>query len=196
MATWVPPAKQDLKWKIWHQKFYVSVPNIATRSPDHIRAFGTPYSGDSQRDRNSAHERLETYMSIKEMVILHHQGVKVGLCRQADVKLINDLVMEYLSAWKRFIETSMIHNPDAPYEDLIAMEAFLHSVVPHADRYKNEAVLDESWLSKRISNIGGRKVTLKFDAPDAAAPLQQGEAPPQPKETAAERLFSNRKRWS
>lgn len=196
MATWVPPEKQDLKWKIWHDKFYVSVPNNATRSADHIRAFGTPTSGDSQRDRASANEKLETYKSIRDMVILHHQGVTVGLLRQKDAKIINDIVVEYLSSWKRFIETSMIHNPDAPYEDLVAMEAFLHAVVPHADRFKNETVLDESWLSKRISNIGGRKVTLKFDAPEAAAPLAQGEAPPQPKETAAERLFSNRKRWT
>lgn len=197
MATWVPESERTLKWKIWNQKFYVSVPNNATRSADHIRAFGTPTSGDPLRDRHAANERLETYKSIADMVILHHQGVTVALMRGSDSKIINDLVMEYLSQWKAFIETSMIHNPDAPYEDLVAMEAFLHAILPHAERYKNSKVMEESWLSKRISSIGSRKVTLKFEPPEqsAAEPLQQGEAPPQPKETAAERLFSNRKRW-
>lgn len=196
MSTWVPESERDLKWKIWHQKFYVSVSNIQTRSADHIRAFGTPFSGDAIRDRAAANERLETYKSIADMVKLHHEGVGVALLRRSDAKIIFDLVMEYLSAWKRFIDTSMIHNPDAPYDDLAAMETFVNAVLPFAEEFRRPAELEESWLSKRISTIGGRTLQLKCDPPPASEPLQQGETPSQPKQTAAEKLFSNRsKRW-
>lgn len=200
MATWVPESQRTLKWTIWHKPFYASVPNIQTRSPDHIRAFGTPTSGDKARDRAAAEERLETTLTIRDMVVYHSQGIVVGLLRRADTKIVYDILMEYLNTWKSYITSSLLTRVEAPYDDLVAMERFLASALfPHAVKYKEKNVVAESWLSKRIGELGNQGITLKFDAPPTAIgsdPLLPGEAPIQPAETAAARLFSNRRnRW-
>lgn len=199
MATWVPESERTLKWKIWNEKFYVSVPNLETRSSDHIRAYGTPTSGDAQRDRIAAKERLETMLSIRQMVLYHHQGILVALKRRRDSKTIYDMLMEYLGQWKAHIASSLLTKVDAPYEDLIAMERFLASAVfPHAAEFRpTTPTVSESWLSKQVGSLNqGIKLNIEPPPQSSAEPLQPGEAPPQPKETAVERLFSNRgKRW-
>lgn len=200
MATWVPESERTLKWTIWNKRFYASVPNIQTRSPDHIRAFGTPTSGDKARDKASADERLETTITIRDMVVYHSQGIVVGLLKRDDTKIVYDILMEYLNTWKTYITSSLLTRVEAPYDDLVLMERFLASAVfPHAVQFKQKSnVVSESWLSKRIGEIGNQGLTLKFEPPPTygSEPLLPGEAPIQPAETAAARLFSSRgKRW-
>jgi hypothetical protein len=195
MATWVPEEKQDLKWKIWNQKFLAQVPNIQTRSKDHIKLFGSPTCGDSFKDRQTANELLDTYLSIAQMVIYHHEGVSVRLLKIRDAKTIYEMVCEYLSQWKRFLETTLVHNPIAPYDDLIAMNAFVQVIYPHAVDQLSTANV-ESWLSKRITTLGSRTLTLRGDPPPTGVVYQDdSQGPVQPRATVAEKMFSNRKRW-
>lgn len=196
MGTYVPESQQDTKWKIWNLKYRVRVPNNATRSADHIRLFGTPDSGDSRRDFSAANELLDTYISIAQMVSYHHEGILVRLVKASDARPIYELVVEYLSQWKAYIGNSLVHRPDAPYDDLIAMNNFIQVIYPHAEPQLSTA-MEESWLSKRVTSLS-RGLTIKGDPPpelyqqDAVA-MDQPQA--QPKVHVAEKMFSNRKRW-
>lgn len=196
MATWVPPEKQDLKWKIWNLKFHVRVPNLATRSRDHIKAFGTPTSGDPVHDRSAAAELLDTYLSIDKMVQYHHQGVLISLMKGSDALVIYELVVEYLSAWKHFLTTTMLQNPDVPYEDLVAMNNFIQVLYPHAEPQLTTAQ-SESYLSKTINRLG-KGLTFRTPTP-VELTIDSGytttEAPKQPTASVAEKMFSNRKRF-
>ena len=196
MATWVPPEQQDLKWKIWNLKFHVKVPNLPTRSRDHIKAFGTPTSGDPVQDRAAANELLDTYLSIDKMVLYHHQGVLVSLCKVTDALVIYELVVEYLSAWKHFLTTTMLQNPEVPYEDLVAMNNFIQVIYPHAQPQLTTAE-SESYLSKTINRLG-KGLTFRTPTP-VELTIDHGyastAAPKQPDATVAEKMFSNRRRF-
>lgn len=151
MSTWIPESQRTPKWDIFNRKFYCTVPYMATRSADHIRMFGTPSCGIKELDHGMVNERIETFLTIDQMVEHFRNGTVVGVKKIEDTKTIYDCITTYLNAWKRQLEHGL-NNRDAPIDDLILLDQFANAVYAHAKYFFTEDVVD-SLLMKQMGTI-------------------------------------------
>jgi len=130
-TNWVPEGKRTPDWYIFNPKFRATVPYIHSMSADYVKQFGTPTSGDRADDRAMLNERIDTMMTIDEMVEYYRKGVVVGVKLRDDVIKIYQHVTNYLVHWNRIL-TTQINILDAPFEDLELMNQFADAVYDHA----------------------------------------------------------------
>lgn len=146
---YIPPHERDNRYPIWHVLYLCRIPNIQTMSPDYIRHFGMPSSGDAAIDRQVTNELKSTMLTIAQMVQYHMQGVQIALVQYSDAKVIYEAISDYLVAWKRELETALTTR-HAPLEDLIEMDKFANAVYEHAKwQFNGEYV--ESLLARRMT---------------------------------------------
>jgi hypothetical protein len=131
MATWVPKSQQTVQWKIWNEKFLCRIKNIDTMSTDYISMMGMPSSGDPEEDKRTANELVLRMFTINEMVDYFKKGVTIGVVNSSDTKAIYDLITEYLSVWRNYLEESM-NIGNVPVDDLVLMDSFAVAVYAHA----------------------------------------------------------------
>lgn len=149
--TWLPENQRDTSWYIFNQKFRCSVPYIDMRSADHIRLFGTPTSGVKEIDLEASRERVETYLSINQMVEYYRRGALVGVKRVADTKVIYERIMDHLNAWKNQLQYGL-NNADAPIDDLLLLDQFANAVYAHAKHHFKEEITD-SLILRQFANV-------------------------------------------
>lgn len=130
-STWVPENQRTPGWAIFNFKFLASVPYIHSLSSDYIKHFGTPASGDKANDRAMLNERIDTMLTINDMVEYYRKGVIIGIKVRADVIKVYELITDYLVYWDRIIRTN-INIMDAPFDDLELMNKFADAVYDHA----------------------------------------------------------------
>lgn len=149
--TWVPESERGTDWYIFNQKFRCSVPHIAMRSTDHVKHFGMPSCGIKEIDSETARERIDTYLSISQMVEYFSKGTIVGVKKVTDTKVIYERIVDHLNAWKEQLRHGL-NNGEAPIDDLIQLDQFANAVYAHAQyHFTNEIV--ESILMRRMDEI-------------------------------------------
>lgn len=149
--TWLPESERDTSWYIFNQKFRCSVPHIAMRSSEHIKHFGMPSCGIKEIDTETARERIDTYLSINQMVEYFKKGTIVGVKKISDTKLIYERIVDHLNAWKKQLREGL-NNGEAPIDDLMELDQFANAVYAHAQfQFTNEIV--ESLLMRRMDEI-------------------------------------------
>lgn len=151
MAGWVPEKDRDSSWYIFNQKFRCSVPHIDMRSSEHIKMFGMPSCGIKEIDRETASERIDTYLSINQMVEYFKRGALVGVRKVADTKIIYERITDHLNAWKLQLQNGL-NNGDAPIDDLMLLDQFANAVYAHA-KYQFTAEIIDSILLRQIGGI-------------------------------------------
>jgi len=150
-ATWTPPSNQDSSYFIFKKLFMCRVKNIESMTIDYIRIFGSPASGDSRNDLETANELVIRMLSINQMAEYFKQGVTVHVVNYVDTKEIYDRISDHLNAWKTRLSTSF-HVRDAPIEDLLLLDKFASVVYQHAVTILDPSYVD-SILSRQISNV-------------------------------------------
>ena len=151
MSKWVPENQRDTSYYIFNEKYRCTVPYIDMRSSDHIKMFGMPSTGIKEIDREAASERIDTYLSINQMIEYFKRGALVGVRKVSDTKAIYERITDHLNAWKLQLKNGL-NNGDAPIDDLILMDKFANSVYAHA-KYQFTSEIIESLLLRQMNNI-------------------------------------------
>ena len=151
MAKWIPEKDRDTSWYIFNQKFRCTVPHIDMRSADHVRMFGMPSSGIREIDKETAHERIETYLTIGQMAEFFKRGALVGVRKIEDTKIIYERISDHLNAWKLQLQNGL-NNGEAPIDDLKLLDQFANAVYAHAQFQFTTEIVD-SILMRQISGI-------------------------------------------
>lgn len=131
-------------------KFMCAIPELQSRSVNHIKVFGTPTTGDKQIDAQLAKQWLTTFLSIQEMVNYHKEGVSIRIRAKSDVALMYDYISKYLQAWKTFLNEGL-NIGEAPIDELIAMDRFANEVYEHA-KYQFTRQIADSIIAKNLTS--------------------------------------------
>jgi hypothetical protein len=135
---------------IFEKLWWCRVPFNASRSVEHIKHFGTPQSGDLDRDRATANELVDRMLTIERMVEYTKTGVHVYVKNRNDCKEIYEAISLHLQGWKKHLESSL-NTGDAPLQDLVDLDQFANLVYSHA-KYQFTNQWMEDVLQRHISS--------------------------------------------
>lgn len=128
---WIPEKDRGTDYYIFNRLFMCRVKYIETFSPDYLRLYGHPASGDDVFDQETANEQVIRMLSIDQMVEYFRLGVGVQVVERKDTREIYERITDHLNAWKHRLTTSF-HIRDAPVDDLLLLDKFASVVYPHA----------------------------------------------------------------
>lgn len=130
--------------------FTVRVPDLQTRSEQHIKMFGVHSTGDRAQDMVMANQLITVMLSIAKMVEYHKQGVNIRVVKREDVLTIYDYITRHLQAWKDRLNQGL-NIGDAPIDDLISLDQFAN-VVHESAKYQFTREIADSILAKHLSS--------------------------------------------
>jgi len=197
----LPPI--DTSKNLWELKFLCKVPELQTRSVEHIKFFGTPTTGDSAIDKEMANQWITTFKCIDDMVELYKQDIPIKIVNPPDVKRIYDYISKHLHAWKSQISVGL-NIGDAPLEDLVHLDRFANTIYEHA-KYHFSKEMADSILAKDMSRVVSFNKTNFFKPDikineDGSTKINAEEIDPYPKREALGDLFKDRRittrKWS
>lgn len=148
---YVPADQKGTDYYIFEKMFWCRVPFNQSRSVEHIRAFGTPASGDPGLDRGTANELVDRMLTIERMVQYWKGGTQVYVKNRDDCKQIYEYISSHLQGWKNHLENSL-NVGDAPVQDLIDLDQFANVVYSHA-KYQFDNTFIEDVLQRRMSQV-------------------------------------------
>lgn len=218
---WVPEDQRTTVWYLLEPKFLVRVPQMALRTVDDIKLFGTPTSGDNYMDRELAKNDATVMLSIAAMEEIFHRGFNIKVVQYDDTKKIYEHISNHLIAFKNLLLSSENVNPEPSFlDELIRLDKFAQATYDKA-KYVLGGDIVHSLLSRRFKATGFTKLsrssvlasTPKRDESTPAAtgsrdygtsiPHQQPEVPvgevpeaddPYPKRISLENMFERQKR--
>jgi hypothetical protein len=135
---------------IFDYRFMVRVPDLQTRSEQHIKMFGVHSTGDRAQDIVMANQLITVMISIAEMVEYHKQGVNIRVVKRQDVLTIYDYITRHLQAWKDRLNQGL-NIGDAPIDDLISLDQFAN-VVHESAKYQFTREIADSILAKHLAS--------------------------------------------
>jgi hypothetical protein len=141
----------DTSYFIFKKLFRCRVPFNQSRSVEHIKHFGTPMSGDIERDKGTANELVDRMITIARMVEYWKAGVQVYVVNRAECKTIYEHISNHLQAWKKHLESSL-NVGDAPLQDLVDLDNFANVVYSHA-KYQFTNTFVEDVLQRRMTQV-------------------------------------------
>lgn len=121
----------DTTVALWEDLYRVRVPQLALRTEDDMRFFGTRITGDAGIDREMANQLIDIMIPIAKMVEHHSNGVTVRVVFESDVKKIYDAIQAHIEAWGKNIQNNY-NIGNVPVQDLINMNAFADTIFGHA----------------------------------------------------------------
>jgi hypothetical protein len=160
---------------IFDYRFMVRVPDLQTRSEQHIKMFGVHSTGDRAQDIVMANQLITVMISIAEMVEYHKQGVNIRVVKRQDVLTIYDYITRHLQAWKDRLNQGL-NIGDAPIDDLISLDQFAN-VVHESAKYQFTREIADSILAKHLaSTITFNKNNIFKKESSAAAIISNQES--------------------
>jgi hypothetical protein len=135
---------------IFDYLFMVRVPDLQTRSEQHIKMFGVHSTGDRAQDITMANQLITVMISIAKMVEYHKQGVNIRVVKRQDVLTIYDYITRHLQAWKDRLNQGL-NIGDAPIDDLISLDQFAN-VVHESAKYQFTREIADSILAKHLAS--------------------------------------------
>lgn len=169
MSDYIPyvkPEDEDARYRLFTRKFYCRVPNLQTRSVEHIRYFGTPFSGDPRFDLQMSREVVDRYLTIVQMVEFHNEGINIAVKDYNDTKKIYDIIVEHLKDWERkVIRDGQIH--PVVSKDLIMLDAFAKVVYDKAKYITETDQFIGSLLVNSMRDVYDVQIEDMLPHPDA-----------------------------
>lgn len=118
--------RQDPAWRLLNYKHSVRVPRFATINPDHDEMFGTP-----QYDLDHPNEALDMFVTIKDLLEYHLNGVVPIFKEYERARMIVEDVKELIDNWHIEIMQG-VDVCDPPLEYLQLLEEFAAAIYPQA----------------------------------------------------------------
>lgn len=127
---YIPPHERDSRYPLWCVNYACRVPWNEMRTVEDIELFGTPYTGDVDKDRESATELRDIQIPVERMADLFSSGARV-LLRDPHIhaKTIYHDIMEHIKAWSNRMHFS-INTPNIPREDLRSFDELANALWP------------------------------------------------------------------
>lgn len=194
MTTYVPENQRDTAWYIWNKLFMCRVPYLQSMSPDYVRHFGVPMSGDPVRDKAIVSEKITTMLTIAQMVEYFSKGVTVGVVKHADTSLIYQYISDHLNAWRQQLEVGL-NNRDAPLDDLLAMDRFASAVYVHAKQHFDDEFV-EGIIARRMRGamrVNRTNLFLRRPGDPKPVPGEEPQAPAKPERNSMAEVFASRR---
>lgn len=151
MATFIPEKERDHRYGIFHVKYMVKIPYIATRTKEDIREYGMPSSGLKEFDVGQENQLVDRYLSINEMLEYFKNGVNVYVSDYKKTKDIYEAISEYLSFWLSSIRSTFSTN-HVPLEDLQELDKFANVVYDKAKWLFTKEIVDDAMM-RSISEV-------------------------------------------
>lgn len=135
---------------IFQHVFFCRIPELQSRSAEHIRYWGVPTTGNKDVDNELKKEMLDTFLPIAKMAEYFKDGVPLYIPKQEDVKFIYECVTYHLHTWRKQIEFGL-NLGQAPIDDLILLDEFANSVYSHA-KYQFTREIANSLFAQHLSS--------------------------------------------
>lgn len=175
MSGWVPMEQRDTAWWVIQKLYPIRVPSLEMQSPDYIKYFGTPDSGDENTNRQMREELVDVRIPISDMAEYYSQGVQVSIPDPKTTKEIYERIMDHLRAWKHAMDES-IHPGTLPaiLDDLIKLDNFAAALFPHAKKFFDPTA-GQAQFARRLGGLmsisrGGFSVGPLVSEPAETAP--------------------------
>lgn len=174
--AWVPPEKRDSAWWLFQKLFHCRVNNLQMQSPDYIKYYGTPDSGDETANAQMRAELIDIRIPIAQMAEYYAQDIPVIIPDPKVTKEIYERVMDHLRVWKREMDESL--NPGTLPEildDLIKFDNFAAALFPHAKRFFDPDFGDSKFARKLGGIVSITKGSFMARTSKAAAEPEEAE---------------------
>lgn len=171
MGAYVPPDKRDTAWYLFNELFMVRVNPNKIRTVEEIKLYGTPTTGNEDKDRELAKVEELRMLSIAQMEDIYNQGYPVKIVEYSDTEKIYTLVSKHLVAMRNLMGMSenFNNNPET-LKELIRLDQFAGAMFDHA-RYEMKHDVPQSSLIARMRGEGrfsalGRRRQVAVEAAD------------------------------
>lgn len=163
---------------LWEILYVCSVPWLHTTSPEYIKMFGVPSTGDPGMDKTMGNQWIDTALPIYKMAELFKADVPVKIKRHRDTEEIYFHVQRHLDQAARHVQSTFNGINQKLLDDLATLDQFAQKIYPHASEYlvkRNEqgglfSVLSKMGMMNRPSMaIRALAAEKKEDAPQAVA---------------------------
>lgn len=186
-GTYCPPEEITIDWEMSKIRYAVIIQQMASRSINHIRIFGTVVSGNPRIDEVMAESDLHTEMSILKIVETWHSGKEIRIVHCKDLLKIYNVTNLFLKQWAEKIQKDFLGNV-FPLEELSVLEQFadylyhkcfdvgLKVVPPNelVEQYRKHGVTLDDLDSLIRETLGGNKkevVTLEIPERESLEPF-------------------------
>ena len=109
-GTYCPPEEMTLDWEMTKIRYAVIIQQMDSRSPQHIRLFGTVISGNRMVDSVLAESDLHTEMGILKIVETFYGGKEIRIVKKDDLLKIYKVVNLFLTQWTEKIQHDFLGN--------------------------------------------------------------------------------------
>lgn len=135
------------------RRYRVKIPYAYTRSIANVKLRGTPSSGNKVVDKALASQLTVVMIPIAEMVEHFKNGVRIGVCSDADIETIYKDITEFLNYWKERVKYA-VNLSSTPVEDLIHFDDFAASVYKHARHQITDDWVTTTFVNSMTSVLG------------------------------------------
>lgn len=147
--------RASVAYRLFHQYYMISVPEIYCQSAAVIRETGTYTTGDKKLDKAAANHLRQRYCTVAGMCAFFDEGAPITLHRPEDAVQIYQMLMEHLANWNWIIHNFFDCDPP-PAEDFILMDDFAKTIHPVAVMY-GVGQEKESSFEKKFRTLRGRQ---------------------------------------
>lgn len=140
--------------EIFDIRYLVSYKLIDYLTVEDIKTFGMVTTGNKDIDRMQAEQWITTMLPISEIAQMYSNGVRLKVVNYDDTKKMYEAITAHISAWKDRIRF-MVHDAQAPIEDLAKLDKLAVAVYEHAKYQFTEEIVSnlfvEAMYGKRKS---------------------------------------------
>ncbi len=119
----------SVAYRIFHDPWLCSVPEIYCYSRQYIETMGTITTGDAQMDADLMQASRNRYMTIAAMLSFYEEGATITLLQPKDSVEIYRLITDHLKNWQ-WIINNILGASTPPAEDFLLMDEFAQLLHP------------------------------------------------------------------
>lgn len=124
--------KDTAAYKLFHVKFFVSIPSVYTKPPAYYDVYGVVDTGDRVTNQLNMMSYEATYKTAAELAELVNDGVVVKSLTEDDANKIFTWIEQYLHDWL-IISNTDHHRRDFPLDWIAKFEVFKEALAPLAN---------------------------------------------------------------
>lgn len=157
--------------EIFDIRYLVSYKLIDYLTVEDIKTFGMVTTGNKDIDRMQAEQWITTMLPISEIAEMYSNGVRLKVVNYDDTKKMYEAITAHISGWKEKIRF-MVHDAQAPIEDLAKLDKLAVAVYEHAKYQFTEEIVSNLFVE---AMYGKRKsaVSKVFDTNKASSVIPE-----------------------
>lgn len=144
------PLEPSTANKLFHNQFWVQIPQEFLYSETQVRLLGVPSSGDKAVDKEMRSAPVDTYLTVAAMAEFFDEGCPIRFHKPTDIPVISSLILEHLKNWA-YIFSNVYPMTHPPLEDFVKFDNLAAALHPMVSAYGNKVIL--TGLAGRLAEI-------------------------------------------